>query len=96
MNSNFKPRSKIDLQPTRTLKKVSPESTQTEESRRLYTEANDDRDYLGSTYKRINLYLNKNPLIENNKIHNSDKKSTPTATQPKGSPVVISIRRSLG
>jgi len=39
---------------------------------------------LGQTYKRINLYLNKNALAENNKIHNSDKKSTKYASLGKG------------
>jgi hypothetical protein len=63
MNVNFKPRTKIDLQPTRPIKKLIKNSTQTEESRRLYTEANDGRDHFGQTYKRINLYLNKNPLV---------------------------------
>jgi hypothetical protein len=50
----------------------------------LYTEANDDRDRFGQTHKRINLYLNKNPLVENNKIHNSDKKSTFKLSLDKG------------
>lgn len=39
---------------------------------------------MGQTYKRINLYLNRNALVENNKIHNSDKKSTRYGSVDKG------------
>lgn len=63
MNGNLKPRSKVEVQPTRPPKKVQPPAAQTEDSRRLHTEVYDERERdFGQTYKRINLYLNKNAL----------------------------------